>query len=129
MRSVPVDLDRLSLIATGKVTAKTKFNEDRNAPRVQETSPTTGRPLWQIDAVLDDDDAARSEVLSVTVDCDVQPVVPKWRPLAGLSDVVAYSYVKRGTTQIATSLTAGGFDRSAAEAGHDHKGQHKGEAA
>ncbi len=108
MRNIPVDITRLNLISTGKVSPKQEYVTlaDGSSRRSgnQSTTPE-GVPLWSVDVLVDDDDATRSEVLGVTVADHVQPAVSKFRPISfrGLSAVL---YRDNMTGQPRVSLKA-----------------------
>ena len=85
MRSIPVDVARLNLLATGKVIPKAEYAtlSDGSSRRTgnQATNPT-GVPLWTIDCLVDDDDSPRAEVVGVTVAAMDEPQVAKLKPIS-----------------------------------------------
>lgn len=82
MPQFPIDSTRATLVATGKVTPVNEWTTDGKRTDNQKRNPDTGMPLWIIDCLVDDDDAARSAVAGVEVGSPVQPVVQKFRPVA-----------------------------------------------
>src|SRR4051794_2927875 len=101
MRSIPVDVARLNLLATGKVSPKAEYVtlSDGSSRRSgnQATTPD-GTQQWTVDCLVDDEDAMRSEVIGVSVASHVMPAVAKFRPVA-FYNVVATVYRDQMTGQ------------------------------
>ncbi|NMH98910.1 hypothetical protein [Pseudonocardia acidicola] len=116
MRTIPVDLSRLDLIATGKVSSKAEYVElsdgSRKASGNQAKDEATGQPLWVIDVLVDDDDARRAEVVGVTVPSADEPNPPKYRPVR-FTGVTARIYVDRASGQARVSLVAESVETAA----------------
>lgn len=116
MRSIPVDLSRVTFIGTGKVIEKAEYVELSDGSRRasgNQAKDDAGTPLWTVDVIVDDDDARRSEVVGVTVASYDPPESPKWVPVR-FREVTATIYLDQRSGRPAVSLRAEGMDRGAA---------------
>jgi hypothetical protein len=107
MRNIPVDTDRLSLIATGKISPKAQYAtlSDGSSRRTGNQATTDdGIPLWVVDCLVDDD-AARAEVLGVTVAAVDEPQVGKLKAVR-FRGVTAMVYRDNMTGQPKVSIKA-----------------------
>jgi hypothetical protein len=112
MRNIPVDTDRLNLIATGKISPKAQYAtlSDGSSRRTGNQATTDdGIPLWVVDCLVDDDDAARAEVLGVTVAAVDEPQVGKLKAVR-FRGVTAMVYRDNMTGQPKVSIKAEGID-------------------
>ena len=115
MRSIPVDLSRVSFIGTGKVIEKAEYVELSDGTRRasgNQAKDDAGTPLWTVDVVVDDDDARRAETVGVTVASYDEPQCPKWTPVR-FREVTATIYLDQRTQRPAVSLRAEGMDKGA----------------
>lgn len=115
MRSIPVDLSRITFIGTGKTIAKAEYVElsdgSRQASGNQDVDDR-GYKLWTVDVVIDDDDARRAEAIGVTVACMDEPVTAKWVPVK-FRGMTATIYTDRASGQAKVSLRAEGVESHA----------------
>jgi len=115
MRQIPVDMTRVSLIATGKLAPKPKYVRlaDGGSKRVdgQQETDEHGAPLWVIDCMVDDgteDEDGRAEIIGVTLASHDRPKVNKFQPIQ-FQQVNASVYVNKGTGRLTTSMSASGI--------------------
>jgi hypothetical protein len=111
MRSIPVDLTRISFIGSGKVLEKAEYVELSNGERKasgNQAKDDAGTPLWTVDVFLDDDEARRAEAIGVTVASYDMPACPKWQPVH-FREVTATIYVDRSSGRAQVSLRAEGM--------------------
>lgn len=119
MRSIPVDLSRITFIGTGKVNPKPEYAELSDGSRRatgNQAKDDAGTPLWTVDVIVDDDDARRAETVGVTVASYEEPVTPKWQPVR-FREVTATIFVDRQTGRPAVSLRAEGMQDQASISG------------
>lgn len=113
MANLPIDADKITLVATGKVRPVAVYAEmsDGSKKRVpgEQEKNDLGTPLWAVDVQLDDDEATRTEAIAVKVPSAEQPEPPKWRPITFLG-LTCKPYVVRGSNQVALSMRAEGID-------------------
>ncbi|MEJ2860558.1 hypothetical protein [Actinomycetospora flava] len=130
LRTIPVALDQLPLVAAGPCEPQNVW-EEQNGRRVltdrQETDPDTGERLWSAYVMPVGTD--RPEVLQVRVRADQQPVVTQFAPVTFDSLEVNVRVGKDG--RLAQYFAGRGL-RDAAQPGRkngqDHK-QHEGQPA
>lgn len=73
-----VDADQTDLIATGKVNPVRSWDQDAGGfSKAQDTDDDTGLPLWDVECMLSDPDAFRSDVVGVRV---AMQTVPSFQP-------------------------------------------------
>lgn len=111
MRTIPVDTNRVSFIGSGKHVDKAEYVELTDGSRKRSGNQATnddGVPLWTVDVFLDDDDARRAEVVSVTVAMHDEPRIEKFK-VVKFRDLVATIWVDQGG-RAQTSLKASGID-------------------
>ena len=116
MRSIPVDLTRITFIGTGKVIEKAEYVELSDGSRRasgQQAKDEAGTPLWTVDVIIDDDDARRAEAIGVTVATYEPPDTPKWAPVR-FREVTATIYTDQRSGRPMVSLRAEGIERPAA---------------
>jgi len=104
--SIPIDSDRLTLVAAGTVNPIVKWGPDpanpgRNMEIGQETDDN-GVLMWSVDCILKSgrrEDRQRSEVVNVRVPAAVQPVLAEFQPVkfAGLRIAPAKDQANRLT--------------------------------
>ena len=112
MRSIPVDLSRVTFIGTGKVIEKAEYVELSDGSRRasgQQAKDDAGTPLWTVDVIVDDDDARRAEAVGVTVATYDPPITPKWVPVR-FREVTATIYLDQRSGRPAVSLRAEGME-------------------
>lgn len=116
MRSIPVDVSRVSFIGTGKTASRAEYVElsdgSRRASGNQAKQEETGLPLWVVDVLVDDDTARRAEVVGVVVASYDEPVTQKWQPVR-FRGLVATIYADRASGQAKVSLKAEGIETDA----------------
>lgn len=109
MRSIPVDMSRVTLIGTGKTASKAEYGElsdgSRRATGNQAKHAESGLPLWTVDVLVDDDEARRAEVVGVTVASADEPVCEKWKPVR-FRGLVATIYNDQASGRATVSLKA-----------------------
>jgi hypothetical protein len=111
MRSLPVDLTRVTFIGSGKVIAKAEYVELSNGERRasgNQAKDDAGTPLWTLDVYVDDDEARRAEAIGVTVASYDEPECPKWKPVH-FRDMTANIYLDKSSGRPAVSLRAEGM--------------------
>lgn len=111
MRSIPVDLTRVTFVGSGKVIAKAEYVELSNGERRasgNQAKDDAGTPLWTVDVYVDDDDARRAEAIGVTVASYDEPACPKWKPI-NFRDVTANIFLDKSSGRPAVSLRAEGM--------------------
>lgn len=108
MPSFPIDSSRAVMIATGKVMPVTEWTDDGRRTDVQKRDPNTGMPVWLIDCLVDDDDAARAVVAGVEVPALDEPKIAKFRPVV-FEGLTMSCYVKRQTGALVTRWSAEGL--------------------
>lgn len=118
MRSIPVDVSRITFVGTGKVIPKAEYVElsdgSRRASGNQDVDER-GFKLWTVDVIVDDDDARRAEAIGVTVAQMDEPVTPKWQPVRFVG-LTATIYQDRDSKQPKVSLKAKGIEQPATSA-------------
>jgi hypothetical protein len=112
MATLPIDGDKITLIATGKVRPVPVYAEladgsRRRVPDSQEKSDS-GVPIWAVDVQLDDDDADRTDAVSVKVPATDEPRPAKWQPIT-FTGLTCKPYIPKGTHQVALSMRAEGI--------------------
>lgn len=112
MASLPIDGTKITLIATGKVRPVAVYAEmadgsNRRVPGAQEQTET-GIPVWAVDVQLDDDDANRTEAISVKVAAVDEPHPAKWQPVT-FTGLMCKPYIPNGGRQVALSMRAEGI--------------------
>lgn len=113
MANLPIDANKITLVATGKVRPVAVYAEDasgqnRRVPGAQEKSDF-GLPLWAVDVLLDDDEATRVEAISVKVPSNEEPQVAKFQPVT-FQGLTCKPWVNsRAGNQIALSMRAEGI--------------------
>lgn len=110
MANLPIDASKITLVATGKVRPVAVYAEDaagnkQRVPGAQDKSDF-GVPLWQVDVLLDDDDAMRAEAISVKVPSTEEPVVPKYQPVTFVALTCKPWVNGRAGNQVALSMRA-----------------------
>lgn len=101
MRNLPIDTDRLALLAAGKCMAVAEYAEladgtKRRVPGAQAKDRDTGLPLWVVDCFVDDEDEdGRAEIVGVKVASNEKPQVQKLRPIQFVG-LVASGYLRDG---------------------------------
>jgi hypothetical protein len=111
MRSIPVDLSRITFVGSGKVISKAEYVELSNGERRasgNQAKDDAGTPLWTVDVFIDDDEARRAEAIGVTVASYDEPQTTKWRPV-NFRDVTATIYVDKSSGRATVSLRAEGM--------------------
>ncbi|MBW0114935.1 hypothetical protein [Pseudonocardia abyssalis] len=115
MRQIPVDMNRVNLIGTGKAAARAEYVElsdgQRRRSGNQAKDETTGMPVWVVDVLVDDPEADRAEVVGVRVSSHEEPVTEKWKPVR-FRNLVAVPYADRSTGRVALSMRADGIEGS-----------------
>lgn len=88
MRYLPIDADRLRLLASGKLMARPVYAElsDGSRKRVpgDQERDENGVPLWTVDCYADDgvdDEDGRAEVVGVIVGSHDRPTLRKFEPV------------------------------------------------
>lgn len=119
MANLPIDASQITLIATGKVRPVAVYAEmadgsKRRVPDAQEKTDA-GVPLWAVDVQLDDDDANRTEAISVKVPSHDEPHPAKWQPVM-FKGLTCKPYVPSGGRQVALSMRAEGLAATPAPA-------------
>ncbi|MEK6440122.1 hypothetical protein [Pseudonocardia sp. T1-2H] len=112
MRTIPVDMSRVSFIGTGKAVERAEYVELSDGSRKRsgnQAKDESGVPLWTVDVIVDDDDAMRAEAVGVTIASHDEPRCEKWKPVK-FRDLVATIYVEQGTNRAKVSLKASGID-------------------
>lgn len=110
MATLPIDCTRFAMIATGKVSAVSEWSDGK--PTGQQARDTnTGMPLWNVDVLVDDDEA-RSTVASVVIGELTEPRVQKLRPIAFVG-LTANVYVNRRSNQLTLRFSANAVAGSA----------------
>lgn len=112
MATLPIEGSKITLIATGKVRPVAVYAEladgsKRRVPDAQEKNDA-GVPLWAIDVQLDDDEATRTEAISVKVPSTEEPRPQKWAPIT-FTGLTCKPYIPNGSRQIALSMRAEGI--------------------
>lgn len=119
MKRIPVDMSRVTLVATGAVTEKAEYgqlSDGSNARTGKQATNDRGVALWVIDALVDDDDdKGRTQLVGITVASPREPQVTKYHPVQ-LEGLVATIYRDRMTGQPRVSLTAEGIASAAVKA-------------
>lgn len=114
MANLPMDANKITLIATGKVRPVAVYAERADGskarvPGAQEKSDFDV-PMWQVDVLLDDEDANRAEAITVKVPSVSEPVVPKFQPVT-FQGLYVKPYVDfRNGNRLAMSAWAEGID-------------------
>lgn len=109
MANLPIDGNKITLVATGKVRPVAVYAEmadgsKKRVPGEQEKSDF-GVPLWAVDVQLDDDEATRTEAIAVKVPSVDEPQPPKWRPVT-FEGLTCKPYVPNGGRQVQLSMRA-----------------------
>lgn len=125
MANLPIDSNKITLVATGKVRPVPLYAEDaagnkQRVPGAQDKCPRTNKNLFAVDVMLDDDEDKRSEAISVKVPADVEPVVAKWQPVI-FSGLTCKPYIKQGVFQPVLSMSATGIEAPGAPASSSRK--------
>lgn len=112
MATLPLDGTKIVLIATGKVRPVAVYAEmadgsNKRVPGAQEQTDA-GVPVWAVDVQLDDDDANRTEAVSVKVPSHDEPRPAKWQPVTFVG-LTCKPYIPSGSRQVALSMRAEGF--------------------
>lgn len=123
MRNLPLDADRVNLIASGKFVPAAVYAQlsDGSTKRVPDKQAVTdenhpmgaGVPIWKIDVFVDDDESDRAEAVAVTVASYEEPVAKKFHPVK-FKNLRATVYVDRGSGRAQVSLKADGIDNGPA---------------
>lgn len=105
MRNLPIDSNKISLLASGKIMPRAEYGElsdgsKRRIPGSQAKDLATGLPLWIVDCFVDsdEDEDGRAEVVGVLVSSYERPSVQKFRPIEFV-DLTANPYVREGRVQ------------------------------
>lgn len=120
MRSIPVDITRITFIGTGKAAEKAEYAEladgsrrrSGNQARAKLADGSLGAPLWTVDVVVDDDESVRAEAIGVTIAAYDPPITPKWQPVR-FKNLTAVIYRDNATGQPKVSLKADGIEGQA----------------
>ena len=116
MREIPVDVTKVTLVATGKVAARAEYvtlSDGQRRPSGAQAKSADGVPEWIVDVICDDSDSSRAEVIGVRVASHEEPVLPKWQPVRFI-DLVAVPYVDHRSGRVAVSFRASGIEPKAA---------------
>lgn len=113
MPEYPIDSDRSNMIATGKVAAQFEWDTEGRRTDRPKRDDGTGMPLWIVDVLVDDEDAARSVVAGVVVPSLDAPVVAKLHPIT-FERLRVSVYVQRRTGALVSSWSADGIKSQAA---------------
>lgn len=119
MATLPIEGSKITLIATGKVRPVAVYAEladgsRRRVPDSQEKNDA-GLPIWAVDVQLDDDEANRTEAISVKVPLADEPHPQKWTPITFVG-LTCKPYIPNGSHQIALSMRAEGIATGRAKA-------------
>jgi hypothetical protein len=112
MRNLPIDTSRVSFISTGKCAPKAEYvtlSDGSSRRSGNQANDQLGTPLWTVDVLVDDDDAARSEVLGVTIASLDEPAVSKFKPI-NFRGLTAVLYRDNMSGQPRVSLKAEGIE-------------------
>lgn len=115
MRTIPVDINRITFVASGKQVEKAEYVELSDGQRRRsgnQAKNDEGVPLWTVDVFVDDDTADRAEAVGVTVASHDEPWTEKWKPVR-FRNLTATIYVEQGTGRPKVSLKAEGIENSA----------------
>lgn len=112
MATLPIDTNRFAMIATGKVSPVPEW-KDGSPTGQQARHEQTGLYLWNVDVLVDDDEA-RSTVASVVIGSMDEPRVQKLRPI-GFVGLTANVYVNRRTSSLTLRFSADAVAGSVAE--------------
>lgn len=117
MPSYPIDVDRATMVATGKVLPVTEWTADGKRTDTPKRDPNTGAPVWLVDCLVDDDDATRAVVAGVEVPSIETPAPPKYSPVV-FEGLTVDVYVKRATGALVARWSATGIKSSGGRASH-----------
>lgn len=118
MREIPVDVTKVTLVATGKVAARAEYvtlSDGQRRASGKQAVNADGVPEWIVDVICDDPDTARTEVIGVRVAAHEEPNLPKWQPVRFI-DLVAVPYVDQRSGRVAVSFRAAGIEQAKAAA-------------
>lgn len=106
---LPVDTDRLVIVASGQVEAVVPWLDGPDGKRrpgtVQESDPATGHPLWTVHGMIATGD--RPTLVAVRVPAPAQPEPIPFAPLS-FERLVCTARVNRVSGQLATYWSAAG---------------------
>lgn len=112
MPALPIDSTQITLVATGKVRPVKVYAEmgdgSRRAVPDSQDKSDAGIPLWQVDVLVDDDEADRAEPVAVKVASEVEPQVTKFAPVP-FQGLRCTPYVDRRTNRVGLSFRADGI--------------------
>ncbi|MCD2191654.1 hypothetical protein [Actinomycetospora soli] len=120
---LPIDTDRLVIVASGQVEAVRPWVEGpdgKRRPSEEQDTDEGGRPLWTVHGMIATGD--RPTLVAVRVPAPSQPEPAPFAPLA-FEHLTAVARVNRSTGQLAVYWSAAGIagDARGKRQGHDQQ--------